>query len=95
MNWPNFDMNIGYPDKIPPEKNPPEKIPLNAIECEPVPTREQVRNSNASEASYKPKQRFFFLTFFKKIQNFKKIYIFKKKIIFTWKNGNQLNRNKN
>ena len=33
----------------------PRKIPLNAIECEPVPTR--VLNPNASEASYKLKQR--------------------------------------
>ena len=44
-----------YLDKIPPEKNPPEEIPLNAVECEPVPTR--VLNPNASEASYKQKQR--------------------------------------
>ena len=43
------------PEKIPPEKNPPEKILLNAVEREPVPTR--VLNPNASEASYKPKQR--------------------------------------
>ena len=39
----------------PPEKNPQEKIPLNAVEREPVETR--VLNPNASEASYKPKQR--------------------------------------
>ena len=42
--------SVGYPDKI-----PPEKIHLNAVEHEPVPTR--VLNHNASEASYKPKQR--------------------------------------
>ena len=36
-------------------KIPPEKLPLNAVECEPVPTR--VFNPNASEGSYKPKQR--------------------------------------
>ena len=41
---------IGYPDEI-----PTEKIPLNAVEREPVLTR--VLNPNASEASYKPKQR--------------------------------------
>ena len=46
---------VKYPDKIPPEKNPPEKIPLNVVEREPVPTK--VLNPNASEASYKPKQR--------------------------------------
>ena len=49
-----------FPDKIPPEKkspgkNPSEKIPLNTVEREPVPTR--VLNPNASEASFKPKQR--------------------------------------
>ena len=33
----------------------PDKIPLNAVEREPVETR--VLNPNASEASYKPKQR--------------------------------------
>ena len=38
-----------------PRENPQEKIPLNAVEREPVPTR--VLNPNASEASYKPKQR--------------------------------------
>ena len=43
-------MKIWYPDEI-----PPEKIPLNAVEREPVPTR--VLNPNASETSYKLKQR--------------------------------------
>ena len=52
---PTGAASLGYMDKIPPEKNPPEKIPLNAVECEPVPTR--VLNPNASEASYKQKQR--------------------------------------
>ena len=54
-----------YPDKIPSGKNPPgknptgknpsEKIALNAVEREHVLTR--VLKPNASEASYKPKQR--------------------------------------
>ena len=43
------------PEKNPPGKNPPEKIALKAVESELVPTR--VLNPNASEASYKPKQR--------------------------------------
>ena len=43
-----------FGDNIPLE-NLPEKIPLNVVEREPVPTR--VLNPNASEASYKPKQR--------------------------------------
>merc|ERR1719452_359327 len=55
----------GYPDKIPPGKNPPEKISLNAVEREPVETR--VLNPNASEASYKPKQRGYKKTKLKKI----------------------------
>ena len=38
-----------------PEKVRNEKIPLKAVEREPVETR--VINPNASEASYKPKQR--------------------------------------
>ena len=38
-----------------PRKKTPEKISLNAVEREPVETR--VLNPNASEASYKPKQR--------------------------------------
>ena len=38
-----------------PRKNLPEKIPLNAVERKLVETR--VLNPNASEASYKPKQR--------------------------------------
>ena len=37
---------------------------MNAIECEPVPTR--VLNPNASEASYKPKQRSYRKTNLKK-----------------------------
>ena len=61
---------INSPGKNPPRKNPPKKIPLNAVECEPVLTR--VLNPNASEASYKLKQRsyrkmkliFFFIIFF-------------------------------
>ena len=40
----------GYPDKI-----PQEKIPSNAVEREPVQIR--VLITNASEASYEPKQR--------------------------------------
>ena len=64
---------IGYPDKIPPtkippEKNPPEKISLNAVEREPVETK--VLNPNASEASYKPKQRSYRNIFFNIFQNF-------------------------
>ena len=43
------------PRKKLPGKNPPENIPLNDVEREPVETR--VLNPNASEASYKPKQR--------------------------------------
>ena len=53
------------PDKNPPGKNPPGKIPLNAVEREPVETR--VLNPNASEASYKPKQRSYKKTKLKKI----------------------------
>ena len=53
------------PRKKSPRKNPPEKIPLNAVEREPVPTR--VLNPNASEASYKPKQRSYRKTKLKKI----------------------------
>ena len=45
-------------------KKSPEKIPLNAVEREPVPTR--VLNPNASEASYKPKQRIYRKTKLKK-----------------------------
>ena len=37
---------------------------MNAVECEPVPTR--VLNPNASEASYKPKQRSYRKTKLKK-----------------------------
>ena len=47
-----------------PTKIPPEKIPLNAVEREPVETR--VLNPNASEASYKPKQRSYRKTKLKK-----------------------------
>ena len=54
------DVKEGYPDEI-----PPEKIPLNVVEREPVPTR--VLNPNASEASYKPKQRSYRKTNLKKI----------------------------
>ena len=65
-----LDSRGRYPEKILLEKISPEKIPLNAVEQEPVPTR--VLNPNASEASYKPKQRsyrktkliFFFWIFF-------------------------------
>ena len=46
---------IKSPRQKSPRKNPPEKIPLNAVEREAVETR--VLNPNASEASYKPKQR--------------------------------------
>ena len=50
---------FGYPNKIPPEKNH-----FNAVEREPIPTR--VLNPNASEASYKPKQRSYRKTKLKK-----------------------------
>ena len=53
-----------YPDKIPWKKSP-QKIPLNAVERESVPTR--VLNPNASEASYKPKQRSYRKTKLKKL----------------------------
>ena len=48
-------IRIKSPRQNPPGKNPPEKISLNAVEREPVESR--VLNPNASEASYKPKQR--------------------------------------
>ena len=48
---------------------PSGKIPLNAVEREPVPTR--VLNPNASEASYKPKQRSY-----RKMKLKNNIYIF-------------------
>ena len=48
-----YDLVSG---KNPPGKKiPPEKIPLNAVERESVETR--VLNPNATEVSYKPKQR--------------------------------------
>ena len=50
-----IDCQSGIQIKSPPNKIPREKIPLNAVEHGPVTTR--VLNPNASEASYKPKQR--------------------------------------
>ena len=46
---------IKSPRKKSPRKKSTQKIPLNAVERKPVPTR--VHNPNASEASYKSKQR--------------------------------------
>ena len=46
---------IKSPRKKSPRKKSTQKIPLNAVERKPVPTR--VYNPNASEASYKSKQR--------------------------------------
>ena len=55
---------IKSPRQKSPGKNPPEKIPLNAVEREPVET--SVLNPNASEVSYKPKQRSYRKTNLKK-----------------------------
>ena len=50
-----FGNRIKSPRQKSPRKKTAEKIRLNAVEREPVEPR--VLNPNASEASYKPKQR--------------------------------------
>ena len=57
--------NLFYGNRIKsPWKKSPRKIALNAVEREPVETK--VLNPNASEASYKPKQRSYRKTKLKK-----------------------------
>ena len=69
VSWSLFYLLVRRGIRInPPGKNPPEKIPLSAVEHEPVPTR--VLNHNASEASYKPKQRSYRKTKLKQIYFF-------------------------